>query len=106
MTREEHEALVLNILANLSDQGQVSEMLNTLREDYSQQLTTVDTLTNEKTTLTTHNESLKNVNNKIMLQLGDFSSTLKDKKVEDKIEEKVEEPMKFEDLLNSEGEML
>lgn len=72
MTHEEHETIITDILSNLGDQGKVSELLNNLREDYTTTLTNVNTLSTSNADLLKNNESLRNVNNKFMIRLGNL----------------------------------
>lgn len=73
MNSEELNQFVTNIMGNATDQGALSEMLENLRTDYNERLTEIDNfkITNEE--LTKNNETLRNVNNKFMLKLGDLS---------------------------------
>jgi regulator of replication initiation timing len=103
-TDEQVNGMIKTILENLTDQGVVSNALNDFKNDYTNTLTDYEKLTNDKTTLEKNNESLKAVNNKIMLQLGDVSTIVKkeNEKTEEKKNENKEE---YENLFNENGEL-
>lgn len=77
MTREEHEQLLLNILANAGDQGKLTELLDNLRTDYTETLGTVNTLNTSVTELTNKNETLREVNSNMFMKLGKVDDLFK-----------------------------
>lgn len=105
--QEQANQMINDILANLNDQGKVSEILQDFRTDYTGTLAEHETLSTSVENLTKNNESLKNVNNKIMLQLGDVSTIVgkeKEQKQEaEKENQEKEEP--FKGLFNENGEL-
>jgi hypothetical protein len=101
MKAEEYSQLIQDILSNLQDQGKVSDLLATLTTDYTETLTSINNLTTEKETLTKHNESLKNVNNKIMLQLGNLGTG----GTPEPTPKSQETELKYESLFNEKGEL-
>ena len=110
-TGEELNQLVTDILGNLTDQGKVSELLQNFREDYSTTLTNYSELETNKNTLESNYENLRNVNAKMMNQLGDLSFLSKgtqkeqeQKEIEQKEQESKEEP--YSSLFNEDGELI
>lgn len=106
-TGEQVNELITNIIANLGDQGKVSDLLNDFRADYTGTLKDFTKQTEDIKTLTANNESLRTVNNKIMLQMGDLSKAPDVKTEKEEQEEKGQEPeLKFDDLFNEKGELI
>lgn len=102
-TGEQMNQVVTDILENLSDQGRVSEILSDLRTDYTETLASHEALNDEKTTLTNFNETLRSMNQKMMVKLGDFS------KIVDTGSQTEPEPepqkLKYEDLYDEKGRL-
>jgi regulator of replication initiation timing len=98
--------MINDILGNLNDQGKISEILQDFRTDYTGTLTEHATLSKSVEDLTKNNESLKTVNNKIMLQLGDVSTIVGKEKEqkEEQEEQSKEEP--YTSLFNENGELI
>lgn len=106
-TQEQVNQLITDVVANLGDQGKVSELLQDFRTDYTQTLTDYESLTTEKETLLNNNKSLVNVNNKMMNQLGDISFLGKGGKGKEKIDEEqgTEETEEIE-IFDKNGELI
>jgi regulator of replication initiation timing len=106
-SQEQANQMINDILGNLNDQGKVSEILQDFRTDYTGTLTEHANLSTSVEELTRNNESLKNVNNKIMLQLGDVSSIVGKEKEQKEEQEKEEQEneLTYENLFNEKGEL-
>ena len=105
MTKEQHEKLLADILANVDNQGALTEILDNVRNDYTETLATLETLQTTSTDLTNKNEKLREVNSALFLKVGnvaDFTST--PVKPDESKQEETE--MKFEDLIDKEGELI
>lgn len=105
-TQDQLNQLITDVVANLGDQGKVTDLLQDFRNDYSQTLTDYVSLTSEKEVLENNNKSLLNVNNKMMNQLGDISFLAKEKKKEESDTEEVTEEMSYDSLFNEKGELI
>jgi regulator of replication initiation timing len=106
-TQEQANQMINDILGNLNDQGKVSEILQDFRTDYTGTLTEHAILSQSVEDLTKNNESLKTVNNKIMLQLGDVSTIVGKEKEQKEEQEKEEQEneLTYENLFNEKGEL-
>ena len=103
---EQTNQMILDILANLGDQGKISEILNDFRADYTTTLTDVETLNTEKTELGTLNENLRGVNNKMMKQLGDLSFlTDNQNKNQNQNQNQNDNEVPYSSLYNENGEL-
>jgi hypothetical protein len=69
MTKQEHVQLIESIRTAPSDVDR-NQLLLKLTEDYTQVLTTVDTITAEKKSLTDENAKYAKLNNDLFLQLN------------------------------------
>jgi hypothetical protein len=67
---EEFKSLTNSILANLSDQAKVSEILMNLNDDYTQQLAQAEQMTAKITEAETNIKSLKDTNMNLFLKLA------------------------------------
>jgi cell division protein FtsB len=67
---EEFKSLTNSILANLSDQAKVSEILMNLNDDYTQQLANTEQLSAKITESETNIKSLKDTNMNLFLKLA------------------------------------
>ena len=106
---EQLNQMITDIIGNLDNQGRVSELLQDFRTDYTGTLTDHETLTANHTKLSENYETLKNVNNKMMLQLGDVSTIVnKEKEEKQKIEEQQESEKEepYQNLFNENGELI
>lgn len=70
MLKEQYEDILNNITKNLSDQGQVTKLLNELREDYEKQLNDLEKFKNSNEDLLSKNENLRASNMQLFLKLG------------------------------------
>jgi cell division protein FtsB len=70
MKLEEFKSLTNSILANLSDQAKVSEILMNLNDDYTQQLANTEQLSAKITEAETNIKSLKDTNMNLFLKLA------------------------------------
>ena len=105
---EQVKDMVTNIMENLDDQGKIQNILNDFVTDYTDTLTQHETLTKDKESLIGLNENLRNVNNKMMSQIGDLSFlTKKEEEKQKEIEEQEKEnELSFENLFNEKGELI
>lgn len=106
MDRAKLNKYIKDLMSNLSDQGKVSEILtNIVNENNTTETTLADvTKTNEE--LTSYNQSLIKVNNKIMVQLGDQNGGTDEEEnqipPQEEPKDKYEELPDLEDLLKEE----
>ena len=106
MTRDEHKAMV-NQLFGLIDpekQATASDLLNSLSEDYEKTLTDYEGATEKAAKLTADNETLRGVNAKLFLKVGEIPGTgTKPKEV---AQEQEKPPVSFDTLFNEKGELI
>lgn len=103
MTSEELNQLITNVLENAGDQGVLSETLENLRTDYNERLTEIDNFKSTNAELTKNNETLRNVNNKFMLKLGDLSDFTNGNNPPQNQEPTT--PIGYDDLIDSNGRL-
>lgn len=106
MTREEHKAAVNRLLGMVASEHQAtaSELLTNLSDDYEQTLTAHEQAQNSVRTLTENNESLRAVNTKLFLRVGDTEKALhKEDKTPDKPKDEIPS---FDTLFNEKGELI
>ena len=107
MKRDEHKAIIQNLLGMVAPEHQAaaSEALTNLSEDYEQVLTESETATANVATLTANNETLREVNAKLFLKVG---QTEKENHKDDKPEQKpeTENKLTYEALFNEKGELI
>lgn len=101
MTREEFNITASEILSNIADSGKVSELLDTLRTGFNEEVTKGETAAASVTDLTAKNENLQAANMALFLKTGETAATGENN---EKSEEK-EEKLKYENLFNEEGEL-
>lgn len=70
MLKEQYEEILNNITNSLDDQGEVTRLLNDLREDYENQLNDIEKLKNSNEDLISKNENLRSSNMDLFLKLG------------------------------------
>ena len=99
MTREEHNALIQNIMVNATNQAELSMLLTRLSEDYEEVLTESETNASTVATLTKDNEQLRSVNMQLFLKVGHE----KEKTEEPETEVDEEESSSFDDLFDEKG---
>lgn len=109
MKVEEHTQIVQEIAQNLNDQAKVTELLNTLSNDYIK----VNEEISKMPQLAADNEKLRSVNMKLFLQNGSTGTTTASEDIQKKeaagtdgVEGAGQEnKKKFEDLFNEKGEL-
>jgi regulator of replication initiation timing len=102
MTLEEQKAIVDSILANHTDQGQVSTSLATLIDDYGKVLSELETAKNTVASLTEDNEEIRKANFKLFKQIGEVPN-----KKEQQLQEELEDKSKdFGELFDENGNLL
>lgn len=101
MTREEFNKTASEILANIADTGKVSELLDTLRTGFNDEVTKGETAAANVTDLTAKNENLQAANMALFLKTGKTAATGENE------EETAEEENKLEyaDLFDEKGEL-
>ena len=104
MTRDEHKAIVNQLLtmASAEQQANASNLLTQLTEDYEQTLTGLEQATANVTTLTANNETLREVNAKLFLKVGQTDKN-PNPNTEDPNKDNNENQLKFEDLFDEKG---
>ena len=105
MTRDEHKNIVNQLLAMAPPENQAtaSTLLTQLTEDYEQTLTDFETASENVTTLTANNETLRRVNADLFLKVG--TSTKNTNKTKEKDEQDDIPELFFDDLFNEKGEL-
>lgn len=109
MTRDEHRQAIQSLLGMVSadHQAAASEILTNLSDDYEQTLTASEQSANSVAELTRNNETLRSVNAKLFLRVGETEKSAhveqpnngNDGEAEDK-------PLPFSDLFNEKGELI
>ena len=106
MTRDEHKQMIAKLmgLATPENQATMSEILTELSEDYEQVLTDSEGHSETIRTLTANNETLRAVNAKLFLRVGEVP---KDPPPTDPPTGDPEPPtITFESLFNEKGELI
>ena len=106
MTREEHKKIVSDIMANATNQGELSVLLASLSEDYDKVTTEHEELLKQNESLKSDNESLRSANMKLFVSVGHKPEFTEHQNNETKDEQKEEKKLNYEDLFNKEGELL
>lgn len=101
MTREEFNNTASEILANISDSGKVSELLDTLRTGFNEEVTKGETAAANVTDLTAKNENLQAANMALFLKTGETAATGES----GESEEDDETNLSYDDLFNEKGEL-
>lgn len=101
MTREEFNNTASEILANIADTGKVSELLDTLRTGFNDEVTKGETAAANVTDLTAKNENLQAANMALFLKTGETAATGES----GENAENEETPLKYADLFNDKGEL-
>lgn len=70
LNREEHEALLADLLTPELEAGRRTEILQSLRDNYTEYTTTFEVLSNEKEKLSKDNADLVIANSKLFRQTG------------------------------------
>lgn len=97
---------ILQALPDGTDQGTISEILDNLRTDYTERLAEIDTTTTNYTKLNENYETLRTVNNKLMLRVPDLSGVFNDKKPPKEENNDLTEEQEFQSLVNDKGELI
>lgn len=106
MTRDEHRTIINQLLgmATPDNQAAASELLTQLTDDYEKTLTAHETATANVATLTANNETLRQVNAKLFLRVGESES--KPPKPTEPPKDDPETELTFEKLFNEKGELI
>lgn len=107
MKREEHRSIISQLLGMVANdnQARASELLTNLSDDYEQVLTTSEQASANVETLTRNNETLREVNAKLFLRVGETEKSIKTQaEIPDKQEE--DKPLSFDNLFNEKGELI
>jgi hypothetical protein len=101
MKRDEHEAILTKILAasDPAKQGDMSELLQGLREDYGGVLSHTEEVDKENAALAKTNDDLTQSNSRLFLQLGQEH----DQQQQDDDDKKHAETVTLNDILNKKG---
>lgn len=101
MTREEHKALIQNIMNNASNQAELSLLLTQLSEDYEKVLTESETSASSLATLTKDNEQLRSVNMQLFLKVGHEKPKTEEQKTE--VKEENNDNLSYDTLFDEKG---
>lgn len=107
MTRDEHRRLVQEMigLVNADHQARASEILTSLSDDYDTVLTESEGHANRVTELTANNETLRSVNAKLFLKVGEVPNA--PPKEQTPPSESSDIPnITFESLFNDKGDLI
>ena len=104
MTRDEHKQIMNQLLGMVTpdNQANASQMLANLSEDYEQTLTASETATNRVEELTRNNETLRDVNAKLFLKVGEVP---KESHPSEHTEPE-RQPISSDSLFNEKGELI
>mgnify|MGYP003298400202 CR=1 FL=1 len=104
MTRDEHKGIVNELLTmvNPDNQANASDLLTQLTDDYEQTLAGLEQANANVTTLTANNETLREVNARLFLRVGEPSGG---GKITEPEPPKDDPKLTFEDLFNEKGEL-
>lgn len=107
MTRDEHKNIVNQLLGMVAAESQAtaSDLLTQLTEDYEQTLTDFESATANVTTLTANNETLREVNAKLFLKVGQTDKDIHKNEDPNKGKDDPENQLTFEALFNEKGEL-
>lgn len=109
MTRDEHKKAIQSLLGMVSSehQAEASEILTNLSDDYEETLTASETAANNVAELTKNNETLRSVNAKLFLRVGETEKLAHVEQTETGDNGKDDEkPLPFSDLFNEKGELI
>lgn len=93
MDLNEFKTLTGKILSNLQDQALVSELLTTITDDYTQQITSQENLHNQVSKYEDHIKSLQNTNMNLFLKVSNAQTN-------DDTTKEALDPPSFDDLLS------
>lgn len=107
MERSEHKKLIQEMLGmvNPDNQARASEILTTLSDDYETVLSESEDSANRVTELTANNETLRSVNAKLFLKVGEVTPTTP-KDQEPSLDESNIPNITFESLFNDKGDLI
>lgn len=106
MTRDDHKNIVNQLLAMATPENQASasDLLTQLTDDYEKTLTDFENATANVTQLTQNNETLRQVNAKLFLKVGETDKGNDPGKGNDNGGDDMPQ-INFEDLFNEKGEL-
>lgn len=107
MKREDHKKLITEMLGlvNADHQARASELLTTLSDDYETVLTESEGHANRVTELTANNETLRAVNAKLFLKVGEVPNNPPNDPTPP-TEDPDKPTITFESLFNDKGELI
>lgn len=107
MKRDEHKTKLNDLLKLVTPENQANatEILTTLSEDYEQVLTESETSANRVSELTANNETLRSVNAKLFLKVGNQMDGKENTPPNNDSSNDIPE-MSFDKLFNDKGELL
>lgn len=105
MKREEHKTIINSLLGMVAPEHQAtaSEQLTKLTEDYEEVLTASENLTTANAELAKNNETLRNVNAKLFLKVGETENPNKKKEENENHDDEGKEKISFDDLFDEKG---
>lgn len=109
MTREEHKAIIQKMLGMVTpdNQANASELLTQLSDDYEETLTKFETASTSVQELTAKNETLRDVNAKLFLKVGNTDKETHNQQQNNaNVQEQDENKLTYEALFNEKGELL
>ena len=106
MERTEHKNITAQLLGMVApdNQATASELLTRLTEDYEQVMTEGEQAAATVATLTANNETLRQVNAKLFLKVGEVGGN--PKPTDTPKDEPGEPPLSFDALFNEKGDLL
>lgn len=109
MTRDEHKNIVNQLLtmASPEQQAAASDLLTQLTDDYEKTLTDFESATANVTQLTANNETLRQVNAKLFLKVGETDKNMNNhQNTQNNDKDGNENQLTFEALFNEKGELI
>lgn len=107
MTRDEHKKAIQSLLGMVSadHQASASELLTNLSDDYEKTLTDFEQAQADVQNLTNNNETLRQVNAKLFLRVGETEHK-QEKTNEHEVKSEEEKIPQFSELFNEKGELI
>ena len=93
-------------MVDTSKQGEATDLLTKLSEDYEEVLTNGETLTQTNKDLTERNEKLREVNSKLFLKVGEIPNKENNNNNNNNEDNGNTEPLQYEALFNQKGELI
>lgn len=105
MTRDEHAAAIRTLMGFVAAEHQAaaSEALTALSDDYAQTLSTLDAANKDVERLTANNETLRDVNSRLFLRVGEIPKREEPKPTDTADDDT---PLPFTELFNEKGELI